>query len=246
MSRLPLLAATLIACGPDPALVSERDGLKAEVSKLADEKTRLERENDTLHAEVRKLKDAVAVERRRAVYGQLGLAEGQALTARFDTTAGAISCTLFPDKAPNTVLNFVQLAEGTKDWTDPSGAKVRRPLYTGTIFHRVIPNFMIQGGDPEGTGRGGPGYTFADETDNGLAFTEAGLLAMANRGPDTNGSQFFITDRGMPSHLDGKHTIFGKCENLDVVQKIAEAEKGAMDRPTVDQKINALTIVRGG
>ena len=145
-----------------------------------------------------------------------------------------------------TVQNFVQLAEGTRRWKDPrTQESVRRPLFDGTLIHRVKPRFMIQMGDPLGTGAGGPGYTFADETDNGLTFTEPGLLAMANRGPDTNGSQFFITDRGTPNHLDGKHTIFGRCEDLDVVQTIAETPRDeTTDRPEVDVVLKRVRILR--
>ncbi|MCA9571543.1 MAG: peptidylprolyl isomerase [Myxococcales bacterium] len=142
------------------------------------------------------------------------------LSATFKTSLGTIQCSLFPDKAPMTVANFVGLAEGSFEWTDPkSGEKVQgKPLYDGVVFHRVIPNFMIQGGDPLGTGTGGPGYRFDDETANGLVFDRPGILAMANAGPKTNGSQFFITVKDTP-HLNGKHTIFGSCD-LPVVQEI--------------------------
>ena len=144
-----------------------------------------------------------------------------------------------------TVLNFVQLAEGSKEWTDPAtNQKVRKPLYNGTIFHRVIPEFMIQGGDPKGNGTGGPGYQFEDETSPDVTFSEPGLLAMANSGPATNGSQFFITDRAKPNHLNGKHTIFGKCADLDVVQKIASVEKDKRDKPLEDVVIKAVVVSR--
>ncbi len=152
------------------------------------------------------------------------------LYADFSTSRGDIIVELFPDKAPLTVTNFVGLAEGTLDFANKNGA-----FYDGLTFHRVIDDFMIQGGDPEGTGRGGPGYRFADETDNGLVFDEPGYLAMANAGPDTNGSQFFIT-RVPTDWLNGKHTIFGKVvEGQDVVEAMEQGDK-----------IKSLKILRVG
>ena len=144
--------------------------------------------------------------------------------ATFQTSMGDIVVKLLPDKAPKTVENFVGLAEGTREWTDPrSGQKQKKPLYDGTVFHRVIPQFMIQGGDPLGTGTGGPGYKFADEIGPDNKFSKAGLLAMANAGPNTNGSQFFITEVPTP-HLDRGHTIFGEVvKGGDLVAKIAKA-----------------------
>ena len=144
------------------------------------------------------------------------------LHASLKTNQGVIGCELYPDRAPLTVSNFVGLAEGTFEWTDPkTGESVQgKPLYDGVVFHRIIEKFMIQGGDPLGSGRGGPGYRFDDEADNGLTFDQEGLLAMANAGPQTNGSQFFITT-SKPGHLNGKHTIFGKCD-MEVVQTIAK------------------------
>jgi peptidyl-prolyl cis-trans isomerase A (cyclophilin A) len=171
-------------------------------------------------------------------------------TAIFDTTAGQIRCTLFPKQAPKTVANFIGLAEGTKDWTHPA-TRARKhgvPLYSGTIFHRVIPNFMIQGGDPAGNGMGDPGYSFEDEFDPSLKFDRPGRLAMANSGPNTNGSQFFITDVPTP-HLNNRHTIFGQCDaaGLEVVKKIARRPRDERnDRPLQPVKINKVTIVRGG
>lgn len=149
------------------------------------------------------------------------------------TTAGTFRCVLFKNEAPETVANFIGLANGSKDWIDPTtGIKKHNvPLYTATIFHRVIPNFMIQGGDPAGTGEGDPGYKFKDETTDDLQFDKPGRLAMANSGPDTNGSQFFITEVPTP-HLNGKHTIFGQCDNVDLVEKIAsEPRDPSNDRP---------------
>jgi peptidyl-prolyl cis-trans isomerase A (cyclophilin A) len=161
------------------------------------------------------------------------------LYATFKTSVGEIVLKLFPEKAPKTVENFVSLAEGTKEWSDPkSGQKARRPLYDGTIFHRVIPDFMIQGGDPLGTGTGGPGYKFADEIGPDNKFAKPGLLAMANAGPNTNGSQFFITEVPTP-WLDKGHTIFGEVvRGNDLVGKIARAGNGTV-------KLEKVTITRG-
>ncbi|MBI3018534.1 MAG: peptidylprolyl isomerase [Deltaproteobacteria bacterium] len=165
--------------------------------------------------------------------------------AEFDTTQGKIKIKLFSDKAPKTVSNFTGLAEGTKEFTDPkTGKKVKRPFYDGLIFHRVIPDFMIQGGDPRGTGTGGPGYTFADEFNSALKHDKPGILSMANSGPNTNGSQFFITDKPTP-WLDGRHTVFGEvAEGLEVVQKIARVKRDANDKPLQDVAIKKVTILR--
>src|SRR5215813_3543936 len=168
----------------------------------------------------------------------------QPILATLQTTSGDVNCTLFPDKAPVTVANFVGLATGTKDWKNPSnGATMHnRPLYDGTIFHRVIPNFMIQGGDPLGNGSGGPGYSFKDEFSD-LKFDVPGRLAMANSGPNTNGSQFFITEVPTP-HLDGLHTIFGQCDNNELVKQIARAATDPRnDRPFNPVKITHVKIV---
>ena len=165
-------------------------------------------------------------------------------TAIFETTAGNITCTLFPGQAPLTVANFIGLATGTKDWKDPKTGKMVKgvPLYNGTIFHRVIPNFMIQGGDPAGIGSGGPGYSFRDEFSPSLTFDQPGRLAMANSGPNTNGSQFFITEVPTPP-LNGKHTIFGQCQDLDVVKKIARLARNSADRPNDPPKIVRIKII---
>ena len=165
-------------------------------------------------------------------------------SAVIHTTAGKIEVKLFPEKAPLTVENFAGLSNGKKEWTDPkSGKKVKgKPLYNGTIFHRVIPNFMIQGGDPEGTGRGGPGYQFADEFSDSDSFDKPGVLAMANAGPGTNGSQFFITVAPTP-WLKGRHTIFGEVtKGMEVVEKIVSAKRGPMDRPESPTKIEKITL----
>ena len=169
------------------------------------------------------------------------------LTATLHTNLGDIKVNLFPDHAPETVRNFTGLAEGTKEWTNPKlNAKSSAPLYDGTIFHRVISGFMIQGGDPLGTGTGGPGYRFKDEPHPELVFDKPYLLAMANAGPNTNGSQFFITVGATP-WLNFKHTIFGEVadqSSRDVVDAIAAVPVGAQDRPKENVVINSITIDR--
>jgi peptidyl-prolyl cis-trans isomerase A (cyclophilin A) len=170
---------------------------------------------------------------------------GNDLYATFDTTEGQIVVKLFPKDAPETVQNFVGLATGEKEWVHP-GTRERmtgKPLYDGTIFHRCIGNFMVQGGDPLGQGIGGPGYKFKDEFQSGRRFDRKGLLAMANAGPNSNGSQFFITVVPTP-HLNNRHTIFGEVvKGQDVADRIAnEIPKGAGDRPKKDVVITKLTI----
>jgi peptidyl-prolyl cis-trans isomerase A (cyclophilin A) len=159
------------------------------------------------------------------------------------TSLGSIRVRLLPDHAPQTVENFVGLATGSKPWRDPrSGEERKEPLYDGTIFHRVIPEFMVQGGDPLGTGTGGPGYKFGDEVKGGPSFTKPGYLAMANSGPNTNGSQFFITEAPTP-WLNGKHTIFGEViEGMEVVNTIARVPRGANDRPREDVRLEHVEI----
>jgi len=165
--------------------------------------------------------------------------------ATLHTTKGDIEIRLFPDQAPKTVRNFVELAEGAKEWKDPkTGSTTNAKLYDGTIFHRVIPDFMVQGGDPLGSGRGGPGYNFADEFHPDLSFDRPYLLAMANAGPNTNGSQFFITVAAT-AWLNRKHTIFGEVTGgTDVVDAIVTSPKGPNDRPREDVVINSVTIER--
>lgn len=169
--------------------------------------------------------------------------EKKDMIAVFETNKGTFKVKLFADKAPKTVENFVGLATGTKEWTDPkSGKKEKKPFYDGLIFHRVIPNFMIQGGCPLGNGTGGPGYKFADEFDKELKHTKPGMLSMANAGPGTNGSQFFVTVAATP-WLDGKHTIFGEViEGMDVVYDISKAKTRPGDKPVEDIVLKSVTI----
>jgi len=163
--------------------------------------------------------------------------------ATFVTTEGTFTVRFFDAEAPLTVANFVGLAEGTKEWTDPrTSEKKQAPFYDGIVFHRVIDGFMIQGGDPLGRGFGGPGYKFADEFHPSLRHDRPGILSMANSGPNTNGSQFFIT-LGPTPHLDNRHTIFGVVEDgLDIVQRIGKVKTGAQDRPVNEVVIKKVSI----
>ena len=166
--------------------------------------------------------------------------------ATFNTSEGNIVCRLFEKEAPKTVANFIDLAEGKREWTHPStGKKSNNRLYDGTVFHRVIPNFMIQGGDPQGTGTGGPGYKFEDETKGSPhSFDKPGKLAMANSGPNTNGSQIFITVAAT-AWLTGNHTIFGEVvEGQDIAKKISEVPQNRQNQPTKDVVLNSVTIER--
>jgi peptidyl-prolyl cis-trans isomerase A (cyclophilin A) len=168
------------------------------------------------------------------------------LYATLKTSMGEIVIQLFDDKASKTVANFLDLATGAKEWTDPkTREKVKRPLYNGTIFHRVIPGFMIQGGDPLGNGTGGPGYRFEDEFHPDLKHSKPGILSMANAGPNTNGSQFFITEKPTP-WLDGKHSVFGEViKGQNVVDAIANVPRDLRDRPIKDVVLQEVVISRG-
>ena len=166
-----------------------------------------------------------------------------------DTSMGRITCQFYQKQAPIAVANFIALAQGTKDWTDPNTKRAQhhKPLYNGTTFHRVIPEFMIQGGDPAGTGMGDPGYAFQDEIDPNLNFDRPGRLAMANSGPNTNGSQFFVTEQGSDS-LNGHYNLFGQCDDasVEVVKAIAGVSRDGNDKPLAPVVLKKVTIVREG
>ena len=170
-------------------------------------------------------------------------------TVVMDTSMGRITCQFYQKQAPKAVANFIALAEGTRDWTDPDSKRTmhNKRLFDGTIFHRVIPGFMIQGGDPTGTGRGDPGYAFRDEIDSTLTFDRPGRLAMANSGPNTNGSQFFITEAAYES-LNGSYSLFGQCDDasVQVVRAIARVPRDSDDKPYQPVVLKKVTIVREG
>ncbi len=171
-----------------------------------------------------------------------GLKGSGKLLATIETGKGKLECELYEDKAPITVANFVGLARGLRPWKNPDGKWLKTPAYDGTGFHRIIPGFMIQGGDPSGTGGGQPGYVIPDEVWEGARHDTPGQLCMANRGPNTNGAQFFITD-GAPAHLDGGYTIFGLCAPHSVIQSIAAAPRSG-DKATDPVKITKVTVAR--
>jgi peptidyl-prolyl cis-trans isomerase A (cyclophilin A) len=167
------------------------------------------------------------------------------LHATLVTGFGDLECDLFEDKAPIAVANFVGLARGVRPWKDPRTEKwQKKPFYDGLTFHRIIPGFMIQGGDVRGDGTGDPGYMLEAEAQNGLLFDRPGLLAMATRGAETNGSQFFVTEMARIPHLDRRATIFGACEPLDVIRKLARASRDARDRPLAPLYIKKVRITR--
>ncbi len=171
---------------------------------------------------------------------------GSKLFTAIETSLGTFHCELFPDRTPMTVANFVGLATGKKAWTDPQTGQPQRgkPFFDGLTFHRVIPGFMVQGGDPMGQGVGGPGYQFEDEFKPDDDMKE-GTLAMANAGPGTNGSQFFITENA-PKHLNGHHTIFGQCKEVDLVKKITGVDRDPGDKPLTPVKIVTVTFSKNG
>jgi peptidyl-prolyl cis-trans isomerase A (cyclophilin A) len=172
-----------------------------------------------------------------------GLAAGKQLTASIETDLGTLTCSLFDDKAPITVANFVGLARGLRPWKTPEGKWEKKPAYDGTIFHRVIKGFMIQGGDAKKDGTGEAGYVIPDEVWEDANHDRAGLLCMANRGPNTNSAQFFITDDATP-HLDSGYTIFGECGPVELVHKLASVELGSGDRPKSPPVIKKVTVAR--
>lgn len=251
--------AGCVSQGAHEDLLRERADLQERISTLERRVLDLRSERDRARREAEEAVAAADEARARAREAEvaatrraLGLGPEESLAAVIRTDLGDIECDLWLDVAPRTVRNFVELAEGRRPWTDPrTGVERRVPLYPGTVFHRVMPGFMIQGGDPRGDGSGGPGYSFEDEIDPQVGFSEPGLLAMANSGPDTNGSQFFIT-ANTPRHLDGKHSIFGRCE-LEVVEQIMKQPVGRSrdnpqerSRPLEPVVIRDVRIRRGG
>ena len=237
-----LFLASALASGCTAELKEQNNLLEEQVAGLQAELRQMQAENDRLRLKAENI--ATGKTEELVVAADEKLPPG-GLWAKLDTSMGDITCSLEPTKAPRTVENFVGLAEGTKEWTDPYiKSKKKKPLYNGTIFHRVIPNFMIQGGDPLGIGKGGPGYRFEDEFHADLIH-KPGTLSMANSGPNTNGSQFFITEVSTP-HLDNKHSVFGYCTPIALIKKIARVPASRSDnRPVEDVTLEAVTIHRG-
>jgi len=236
----------LISCGAPPEDPDEL--LRARVTLLEGELSRYKKqaddcafELDIAEAEVSARREQSMPDKVKAVRRALGMRIGKGLSAVLQTRLGTIRCELFPERAPETVRNFVELAEGRKAWTDPTGESQITPLYPGTIFHRVLPGVLIQGGDPKQDGTGGPGFTLEDEERSD--FDRPGLLAMANHGRNTAGSQFFITLAPSP-HLNGKYTVFGECD-LGTVRKIAAEPLTKESKPEEPVSIEKLTIERG-
>jgi peptidyl-prolyl cis-trans isomerase A (cyclophilin A) len=242
LTLLLLTAAVLSSCTAE--LKEENNRLNETLNAQEQAVASLEAENGQLQVRVADLEADLA---RRDLAAQLGMSAGQSIYAFLETSVGKIECELHPTAAPRTVANFVGLAEGTKPWTDPDTRQVRigLPFYDGTIFHRVIPEFMIQAGDRTGTGMGGPGFTIEDEFNDKFRHT-AGSLSMANTGkPNTGGSQFFITEKPAPQ-LDGKHTVFGTCAALGVVVDIGRSGRDDRDRPLEPVILRKVRIVRSG
>ncbi len=227
-------------------LEEENTKLRGEVTRVQADVTRARNDAQRAQQELTVLKQQADAKKAQEAQAALGMKPGEKMFATLKTSMGDVVVELAWDKVPITVANFVGLAEGTKEWTDPRTGKVeKKPLYNGTIFHRVIPDFMVQAGDPLGTGTGGPGYRFADEFHPELKHTGPGILSMANSGPATNGSQFFITEKATP-WLDNKHSVFGKViEGMDVVNKIARVQRGPNDRPAQDVLMQKVLIGRG-
>lgn len=227
------------------SLESETQQLRGEVSRAQADAARARAELMRKEQEVESLREQLNAKKKEDLMQDLGLKPGEKLYASFKTSMGDLVIELFWDKVPNTVANFVGLAEGTKEWTDPrSRQKVKKPLYDGTLLHRVIPDFMIQGGDPLGNGTGGPGYRFADEFHPSLKHDKPGILSMANSGPNSNGSQFFITEKATP-WLDNKHSVFGQVvEGADLIAKITRVPT-TRDRPNKDVMLQHVLIGRG-
>lgn len=253
MRWIPTLFAIALLAGCSDAaelekIRQQRDGYRGKVAELKQDLESARAQIERLNRELGMAQRTKAVSSEAKVaasMAQLKLTDGQQIAANLTTSLGDIRCELWPAIAPETVLNFVGLAEGTKEWTDPSGQKTMEKLYDGTKFHRVIKGFMLQGGDPLGNGRGGPGFRFGDEVSPEVGFDRPGLLAMANSGSNTNGSQFFITD-SKPTHLNQKHTIFGECD-LPTVRKILAVETTGPQgsTPAKDVILEKVVIVRG-
>ncbi len=212
--------------------------LEQEVARLQGEL----RDAQAKAAEASKVGEAAAAASDELAPTTKDLAGAGALFTAIETSMGTVHCQLFPDRAPNTVANFVGLATGKKPWFEHGERRSGRPFYNGLIFHRVIPGFMIQGGDPLGNGTGGPGFSFANETANTIGHV-AGALAMANAGPDTNGSQFYITEVASPQ-LDRGFTVFGHCKDLELVAKIAKVPRDGRDKPITPVTIKSVTFSR--
>jgi peptidyl-prolyl cis-trans isomerase A (cyclophilin A) len=242
---LVLGGAALVGACKNTELENKVASLEAERTRLAEQLKAAQADAARMRQDLAKREQEVQAGRHRATAASLGLKEGEKLYATLRTNMGDMVAELFADKVPNTVLNFVELAEGTREWTDPrNGQKKKAPLYDGTIFHRVIPDFMIQAGDPLGAGTGGPGYSFADEFHPSLRHDGPGVLSMANSGPGTNGSQFFITEKATP-WLDNKHSVFGRLvEGADVASKIARVPRGPRDKPEKDVVLQRVLIGR--
>ena len=242
--RVLILALVFLSAGCTAELKEQNNDLDSKVSALEAKIASLSEENASLKLQIKDMEEARLKEKMAA---ESNLEEE--MWARFHTSMGDIDCRLEPTRAPKTVANFVGLAEGSKEWTDPSdGSKKTTPLYNGTVFHRIIKGFMLQGGDPLGRGTGGPGYRFADEFHPQLKH-KPGTLSMANSGPNTNGSQFFITEVSTP-HLDNRHSVFGYCEPISTIQKIANVPKQGnrpnSSVPVTPVVLEKVSIHRGG
>jgi|GEM_PF-1169279 len=238
------LALILLLAGCTAELKEANTELSDRLGRVQLDAKRLETDKAKLQLRVQDLELDLA---RLRLATSIGVDPTQPLFATIETGVGSMLCELEPARAPQTVASFVGLAEGTRTWRDPAtGEAVKRPLYDGLIFHRVVPGELIQGGDPEGTGQGGPGFAIPDELHPELTHV-AGALGMANSGPGTGGSQFFVALDRLP-HLDGKHTIFGQCEDLEVAQEISRGKLSAganSTRPAAPISIRGVKIHRG-
>lgn len=255
MNRLPLVCAALVlasSCKKAPPEPESRKHTKAASFSAASAKAAAEKSAAAQSRMMQQAKRKAAVSPDDPRQGKFTLDDaleglpgtGTKLEAKIETELGDLTCELYSDKAPNTVANFVGLARGTRDWKNPDGKWVKQPAYDGTTFHRVIKGFMIQGGDPTGTGAGQPGYVIDDEIWEGGKHDQRGLLCMANRGPNTNGAQFFILD-APAAHLTARktYTIFGKCSPDAVIEKLASV-KVRGDRSEQPTKIKKVTVTR--